>query len=283
MQRPEDRTEETIYMITSRRYESGEVILREGDTGETAYIIDHGQVEVTKQLDGRAVHLAYIGAGDVFGEMSMIDDRPRSATITAVEPTVVREVHREGFYDGLQSHPEVALNLLKVLFERLREAHATILQLQRGIMLPSVAALAAIQVPAASAAGNLSLVHPVVHLTGLTERASMSLPSTPFRVNTFPFRIGRKSDDPLVHNDLMLEDFAPLQISRHHVSLIKENGRIGVVDRGSTLGGFVDDQHIGGQESNPGPVFFTGRIGTLVLGNIESPFRYEVAIDQAMH
>src|SRR5687768_3588031 len=112
-------------MITLRRYESGDVILREGDPGETAYIIDQGQVEVTKQLDDRAVHLAYIGAGDVFGEMSMIDDRPRSATITAVEPTMVREIHRESFYDGLQSHPEVALNLLKVLFERLREAHAT--------------------------------------------------------------------------------------------------------------------------------------------------------------
>jgi CRP-like cAMP-binding protein len=268
-------------MITLRQYESGEVILREGDIGETAYTIDHGQVEVTKQMDGRAVHLAYIGAGDVFGEMSMIDDRPRSATITAVEPTVVLEVHREGFYDGLQSHPEVALNLLKVIFERLREAHATILQLQRGIRLPSASAPAAVPVPSASAAGNLSSANSVVHLTGLTERASTSLPSTPLRVNTFPFRIGRKSTDPLVHNDLMLEDFVPMQISRHHVSLVKENGRIGVVDRGSTLGAFVDGQHIGGSESNPGPVFFTGRTGTLVLGTIESPFRYEVEIDQA--
>jgi CRP-like cAMP-binding protein len=266
-------------MITLRRYESGDVILHEGDPGETAYMIDHGQVEVTKQLDGQTVHLAYIGTGDVFGEMSMIDDRPRSATITAVEPTVVREIHRESFYDGLQSHPEVALNLLKVLFERLREAHATILQQQRDIMLPSAAALVTLPVPAAPAAGNPSFANPVVHLTGLTERASMSLPSTPFRVNTFPFRIGRKSADPLVHNDLMLEDVVPLQISRHHVSLIKENGRVGVVDRGSTLGAFVDGQYIGGAESNPGPVFFNGRTGTLVLGTIESPFRYEVEID----
>jgi hypothetical protein len=191
----------------------------------------------------------------------------------------VREVHRESFYDGLQRHPEVALNLLKGLFERLREAHATILQLRRGITLPSVSALTAVPVPVASAAGNPSLANPVVHLTGLTERASLSLPSTPLRINTFPFRIGRKSADPLVHNDLMLEDFAPLQVSRHHVSLVKENGRIGVVDRGSTLGAFVNGQHIGGLESDPGPVFFTGKTGTLVLGTSESPFCYEVNID----
>lgn len=268
-------------MIALCQYEAGEVILREGDTGESAYIIDQGQVEVTKQLDGRSVHLAYIGAGDVFGEMSMIDDRPRSATVTAVEPTVVREVHREGFYDGLHSDPDVALTLLKVLFERLREAHATILQLQRGILLPSASAPATVPVPSA-AAGTLRFANPVVCLTGLTERASLSLPSTPLRVTTFPFRIGRKSTDPLVHNDLMLEDFAPLQISRHHVSLVKENGCIGVVDRGSTLGAFVDGQQIGGRASNPGPVFFTGRTGTLVLGTSESPFRYEVEIDEAV-
>ena len=109
-------------MITLRRYEPGEVIIRENDFGETAYVIGQGQVEVTKELDGQNVHLAYIGVGETFGEMSMIDEKPRSATVTAVAPTVVSEIRRDEFFNSLQTDPKVAITLLRILFERLREA-----------------------------------------------------------------------------------------------------------------------------------------------------------------
>ena len=118
-------------MITLSRYEAGEVIVQENDFGETAYVIEQGQVEVSKELDGQKVHLAYLGAGETFGEMSMIDEKPRSATVTAVTETVVSEIRRDDFFNSFQTDPKVALALLKVLFERLREAHAMILQLQK--------------------------------------------------------------------------------------------------------------------------------------------------------
>ena len=51
-------------VITLSRYEAGEVIVQENDFGETAYLIEQGQVEVSKELDGEKVHLAYIGAGE---------------------------------------------------------------------------------------------------------------------------------------------------------------------------------------------------------------------------
>ena len=69
-------------MIPLSRYEAGEVIIQENDLGETAYVITQGQVEVSKELNGQKVHLAYLGAGETFGEMSMIDEKPRSATVT---------------------------------------------------------------------------------------------------------------------------------------------------------------------------------------------------------
>lgn len=268
-------------MMTPCQFEEGEVILREGEAGETAYVIDRGRVEATKDLEGRSIHLAYVGAGEVFGEMSMIDDRPRSATITAVEHTVVQEVHRERFYEGLQSHPEVALNLLKVLFERLREAQTTILQLQKGDPKeppPSSPTQVVVRAKAGTPATVVAVVQPFVSLTGLTPRASRTLRSKPFLVTNFPFRIGRRSADPLVHNDLMIDDSVPLQVSRHHVSLISDQGCIGVVDRGSTLGAWADEQQIGGPKNDPGPVFFAGSTGTMVLGTIESQFRYRVTI-----
>ena len=101
-------------MITMRQYAAGKVIFSENDVGETAYIIVRGRVEVLKMLEGKNVHLASIGAGEPLGEMGVIDEKPRSATVVAVEETVVRELHRDDLFQNLQEHPEVAISLLKV-------------------------------------------------------------------------------------------------------------------------------------------------------------------------
>jgi CRP-like cAMP-binding protein len=258
-------------VITLRRYEVGEVIVREHDCGDTAYIIEQGQVEVSKDLDGHQVPLANLGAGEAFGEMSMIDEKPRSATVTAVTATVVREIQRDTFFHSLQTDPHVALTLLKVLFERLREAHTLILQLQKAVPPPMLIPTAPLTVVPPQ--GQLT-----VTLEGVTPRAAAALPVTPFPITRFPFRIGRQSPDPLVNNDLMLPDAVPLQISRHHLAFVAQEGRIGVVDRGSTLGSWVDGHQFGGPSGFPGPVFFTGTEGLLVFGSEDSPFRYQVRL-----
>src|SRR5262249_23493835 len=154
-------------------------------------------------------HLAYLGAGETFGEMSMIDEKPRSATVTAITATVVSEIRRDDFFTSLQTNPQVALTLLKVLFERFPDAQAMILQLQKADPQPALVPeepLAVVPPP-----GQLTLT-----LEGVTPRATAALPVTPFHITHFPFRIGRQSPDPLVYNDLMLPDSVPLQISRHH-------------------------------------------------------------------
>jgi CRP-like cAMP-binding protein len=258
-------------MITLSRYEAGEVIVRENDFGETAYIIGEGRVEVSKELDGRNVHLAYLGAGETFGEMSMIDEKPRSATVTAVAETVVSEIRRDDFFNSFQTDPKVALTLLKVLFERLREADAMILQLQKADPQQELVS----KEPLAVIPHRAKLT---ITLEGVTPRAAAALPVTPFQITQFPFRVGRQSPDPLVYNDLMLPDSVPLQISRHHLAFIAHEGRVGVVDRGSSLGSWVDGQQIGGPSRLSGPVFFTRSEGILVLGHRDSPFRYRVSL-----
>jgi len=258
-------------VLTISRYAAGEVIVREHDFGETAYVIEQGKVEVSKDLDGQKIHLAYLGTGETFGEMSMIDEKPRSATVTAVTETVVSELRRDDFFRSFQTDPKVALTLLKVLFERLREAQAMILQLQKADSQHTL-------VPQET----LAVVPPQGQLTitleGVTPRAAAALSVTPFPITQFPFRVGRQSSDPLVYNDLMLPDSVPLQISRHHLAFIAHEGRVGVVDRGSTLGAWVDGQQLGGPSGLSGPVFFTGSEGMLVLGNEDSPFRYRVSL-----
>jgi hypothetical protein len=70
----------------------------------------------------------------------------------------------------------------------------------------------------------------------------------------------------------------PPQLSRHHVAIINYAGNIGVADRGSYLGALVDNRRLGGLDGNPGPLFFAGSEGLLVLGEDTSPFRFKVVL-----
>ena len=256
-------------MITLRKYKGGEIIFHENDDGGIAYIIERGLVEVTQQVEGQDVHLAHLGVGEIFGEMSLLEERPRCATVKAVEETVVREVARDEFSQVLHSDPETTLSLLKVLFERLREANSTILQLQKdsplSCHLPDL--------PISKAAGKPSIA---VRLEALTPKATRGLPTNPFEINKFPFRIGRQSTDPLVTNDLMIPDSEPYQISIHHLAFIQGNDGIGVVDRGSRLGSLLNGEQLGGMKVDPKPFFLCKPDSILVLGHTHSPYKYKV-------
>ena len=70
-------------MITMRQYRAGEVIFHENDEGDVAYIIDQGRVEVTKKLEGKEIHLSTLNAGEIFGEMALIDSSLRMASAEA--------------------------------------------------------------------------------------------------------------------------------------------------------------------------------------------------------
>lgn len=289
-------------MITIRQYAPGEPIIRENELGECAYLIEKGRVEITKEKDGTQAHIAFLEVGMTFGEMSMVDDLPRSATVTAVEETLVREVHREKLYDMLKSNPDTMSKLLRGIFERLRIANTTIARLKEelkaaesrgsGVKLPSgvpqpghAAGAVPASVPAAPAEQPLPFVNKVepgkpkvYKIEGLTPKAVAAMPDNPFSFTALPFKIGRKTNDPMVNNHMEIADQDPLQISRHHVSIVDEAGRIGVLDRGSQLGALVDEQRIGGKKHGPGPVFFKGDEAILVLGTDTSPYKYRITV-----
>ena len=252
-------------MSKQRIYHSGEVIIRENDIGETAYVIEQGRVKVTKKRGGRTVHLAELGPGGTIGEMSMIDEKPRSATVIALEETTLREVHRSDFSAALQREADAAIRLLRVIFERLREADARIAELASFVQPEEDITEYPIE---SSDQGPYALLEPQ------TWEADELLPQGPILIKQFPFRIGRPSSDPLVHNDLSLECKKPYQLSRHHVSIIRSEGKIGVIDRGSTRGAAVDDKLLGGK-----PVFFGPKGGMLRLGDEKSEIRFHVKIE----
>ena len=109
-----------------RTYQPGEVVVREGEQAAGCFIILTGQVEVVKGTDtARPTVLARMGPGEIFGEMAMIDDHPRSATVRALDPTECVGLRRSDFMAELQRAPEIAVHMLPVLVRRLREARDT--------------------------------------------------------------------------------------------------------------------------------------------------------------
>jgi nucleotide-binding universal stress UspA family protein len=108
-----------------RTYQRGEFIVREGELATGCFIIASGQVEVLRG-EG-SVHpmiLATLGAGEFFGEMAVIDDHPRSASVRALEATECVAIGRMEFLEVLQRRPQLAVQMLPILVRRLRRADA---------------------------------------------------------------------------------------------------------------------------------------------------------------
>src|SRR5262245_33410875 len=118
MQGMTDRTLEAIGdMTTEVRFAPGEAIVREGDLGDAFFVITAGSAVV--EHDGQ--QLRQLGEGDFFGEISLIDGQPRTATITATEEVSALTLGRTQFQRLLDEHPSVRLELLMALTERLRK------------------------------------------------------------------------------------------------------------------------------------------------------------------
>jgi type IV pilus assembly protein PilB len=101
-----------------------EVIVREGAPGVSMYIIKSGLVEVRKKDPGTGIDflVAQLSEGAAVGEMSLLTGKPRSATVTTVQPTVVFTLTRADFRNLLTQHPEISLGLARILAERLEDA-----------------------------------------------------------------------------------------------------------------------------------------------------------------
>jgi len=126
--------------FTRRRYRKGQIIFHKGDSGSTFHIINSGGVRLSIPLeDGEDVFLANLAPGDFFGELALLDERPRSATATARDSTETLALEREDFLDFIKCYPDVAVGILAVLAQRIRNLDS---QLQSVILFKPQARLA---------------------------------------------------------------------------------------------------------------------------------------------
>jgi len=255
--------------MPSEHFQPGQIIFKEGEKSHDAYYLVQGHVEISVQgLYGRQV-LAKIGPGEIFGEMGMIMDRPRSATATALEPVLVETISEHEFEAYFLQNPDRLHAYLATLFERIRK---TDLLLQVGGAAPPPRPTPEAKEPVYR-----------VRLRSCYDETDHEHQAVNATITKLPYRIGRAYFDTgvasLARNDLSITDSAPHQLSRNHCEIDFEHGHFVLRDRGSKLGSVVNGEAISvdsGRISVPLP---KGE-NTIILGNADSPHRFSLMVEE---
>jgi signal transduction histidine kinase len=119
---PREEADELISVGEIRKFPVNTILCHENAIASTFYIILEGNVKVTKMMDANQERmLKTLGAGDFFGEMALIHDAPRAATVTAVTPVTVIEIRKDGFDNLMQRSASLARAMVREVSRRLRE------------------------------------------------------------------------------------------------------------------------------------------------------------------
>lgn len=112
-----------------KTYKDGEVIIRRGDAGREMFIIQKGEAEVTTTVNGKEMSLATLKRGDFFGEMSLLEEMPRSATVRAKGEVRALVLNTGSFLLKIRRDPTFAFEILKKMSRRVRELNEKIITL----------------------------------------------------------------------------------------------------------------------------------------------------------
>ncbi|HET6519016.1 MAG TPA: cyclic nucleotide-binding domain-containing protein, partial [Geminicoccaceae bacterium] len=238
-------------MAAERRFGPGAVLFREGEPSAEVFRIRSGEAEVLKEPEGggRPAVLGTVRAGEFVGEMGVLQEQPRSATVRAVGEVTAEAIPGDEFLRRISRDSETALQLLVRLSERLRHVNQRLARAaaaaapaaasaepgQRGAVTPNVA-----PAPAADS----------IRIFTASDALAGALPPEGLRVERFPFVVGRRPEagDPALEEaevHLQLPDARPYRLSRAHLA-IRRHGRGYVVsDLGSVLGTAVNGRFLG--------------------------------------
>jgi len=100
-------------------YPKGHLLFAEGESGHTMYIIQAGQVKITKIVDNKEVILAVLNKGDIFGEMAIVEDKPRAATAEVCENCTLLVVNDKNFSTLIKEQPEMVVRIASLMSERI--------------------------------------------------------------------------------------------------------------------------------------------------------------------
>lgn len=120
-------------------YLDGEVIVRQGDVGECMFAVQAGQVEVVRETADAAIQLGVLQEGDIFGEMSVLEKQPRSATVRALGEARLLRIDKKTFLRRIHEDASLALNVARLLCRRIRHLNVELEKARRAATKPQPA------------------------------------------------------------------------------------------------------------------------------------------------
>jgi CRP-like cAMP-binding protein len=161
----------------ARDYEAGAVLFREGDPGDFMYVVQSGEVEIRRKVGDHERVLAVLPAGEFFGEMALINQRPRSATAVVRRPSTLLVIEGRTFEAMIRGKTEIAVRMIKTLAGRLERANNQI----ELLLLPSanhrvvqcLRRLAEEQLEASGGSGPESAIYLPVQLEDIALRVAL--------------------------------------------------------------------------------------------------------------
>lgn len=245
------------------------MVFRAGDEPDFAYRIQDGCVEVVVEGPEGPRVLTEMGEGEIFGEMALIIDKPRPASIRARTPVTVEVLDEETFESQILDNHEQLCGYLGRLFERLRTTSFA----QSGM---SGGTMEAIEDSGAKAAADIGqaenlVLEAVNEIPGSTNRVEIPL-------DALPFNMGRQTGTRLlVQNQFTIFDRKPYRVSRGHCVIERLEGKIAVRDRCSTTGTIVNGEVLGEHGQRSGAFLHEGE-NELILGPPDSDFRFRLIV-----
>ncbi len=109
-------------IASAQELPAGSIVFRENDDAHNLYVVVSGRVKVFRGANGRETRLAEIGPRECFGEMALLDDEPRSATVETLEPCRFLKIRGDEFRDLVLDRPGISLEIMRLLSRRLRQA-----------------------------------------------------------------------------------------------------------------------------------------------------------------
>jgi CRP-like cAMP-binding protein len=222
-----------VFKTTSKRpsqpnfaveFEAGEFVFREGELGTEMYIVQDGRVEILKDLQGELRLLATLEKGDFFGEMSVLEDLPRTASAKASTAIKLLMINGSTFDQMLRSNPEIAVRMMRKLSRRLRETDK---MLRQSIGTPNAAPM--VEMPAPQEPKSAASPERLVHLKSGMEFFLSLGPET---------MIGRKDPVTGINPDI---DLTPVDtqrsISRRHSKIYRRGAKYFLAEEIGTMNG----------------------------------------------
>jgi cAMP-dependent protein kinase regulator len=125
--RPSERPT-LIERFVTRAFETGDVLIAQGQESDGLYLIASGEVDVVHRVDDDSTHIARLGVGEVVGEVALVLRRPATATVTAAMPTVTLHLMRDRFLELIKQHPALLAQLYELAVKREEETTSIVAQ-----------------------------------------------------------------------------------------------------------------------------------------------------------